>query len=96
MSFFRTFHFRTTTRKDLSKFCLLEMLLLQNANASDTVIITADTRHTHRVSERDVDPKLCKVDLDFFSNCVVTLENLRPWAYARTPGIPRNVDVFSS
>ena len=74
------------------EMCSLEMLLLQNANASDTVIITADTKHTHRVSEREVDPKLCKVDLAFFRNCPVTLENLRLWAHARTPGIPRNVD----
>ena len=67
---FRTFQFRTTT---------------QHANASDKVIIIADTRHTLRWSEREVDPMLCRGDLAFFCNCPVTLENLRLWAHERTP-----------
>ena len=53
--------------------------------------IIADTRHTQRWSERKVDPMLCKRDLAFFCNCLVTLENLRLCAHERTPGIPRNV-----
>ena len=35
---------------------------------------------------------LCKLDLDFFSNCPVTLEHLRLWTHERTPGIPRILD----
>ena len=74
------------------EMCSLEMPLLQNANASDKVIIIADTRHTQRWSEREVDPTLCKGVLAFFWNCLVPLENLRLWAHERTPSIPRNVD----
>ena len=68
------------------------MLLLQNENASDKVIIIADTRHTQRWSEREVDPTFCKEDLAFFCTCPTTFEHLRLWAHERTPGIPRNVD----
>ena len=80
---------------DINRFvemCSLEMFLLQNANASDNVIITADTRHTQRWSEREVDPMLCKGDLAFFCNCPVTLESLRLWAHESTLGIPRNAE----
>ena len=64
----------------------LETYLLRNANANDKVVIIADTRHTRRWSEREVDPILCKGDLAFFCNCPVTLENLRPRANERIPG----------
>ena len=66
-------------------------VLEQNVNANDKVIIIADTRHTQRWSDRKVDSMLCKGDLAFLCNCLVTLENLRFWAHERTPGIPRNV-----
>ena len=61
-------------------------------DANDKVIIIADTRHTQRWSERQVDPTLCKGDLAFFCYCPTTLENLRLWAHERTPGIPQKVD----
>ena len=72
--------------------CSLETYPLQNANASDKVIIIADTRHTQRWSEREVDRMLCKEDLAFFCYCPLTLEKLRLWAHKRTPRIPRNMD----
>ena len=58
-------------------------------DVSDKVIIIADTRHTQRWSERQVDATLCKGDLVFFCNCSVTLEHLRLWGHERTLGIPR-------
>ena len=76
----------------LVEMCSLEMFLLQNVNANDKVIIIADTRHTHRWSERKVDPMLCEGDLAFFCNRSVTLESLRLWAHERTLGTPRNVE----
>ena len=72
--------------------CSLKMSSLQNLNAHDKVIIIADTRHTQRWSERQVDPMLCQGDLAFFCNCLVTLEHMRLWAHESTPGIPRNVN----
>ena len=74
------------------EMCSLEKFLLQNANASDKVIIIADTGHTQRWSEREVDPMLGKGDLAFFCSCPATMENLHLWAHERTPGIPRKVD----
>ena len=59
------------------EICSLDLLLVQSANASDQVIFIADTRHTQRWSEREVDPMLCKGDLAFFCNCFVSLEDLR-------------------
>ena len=44
-------------------------------DVSDTVIITADTRHTRRWSERKINPTLCKGVPAFFGNCPTTLEN---------------------
>ena len=35
---------------------------------------------------------LCKGDVAFFCNCLVTLENFRLWEHERNPGIPRNMD----
>ena len=64
----------------------------KNMDMSDKVIVIADTRHTQRWSEPEINPTLCKGDLAFFCNCPKTLENLRLWAHERTPGIPRNVD----
>ena len=61
-------------------------------DVSDKVIIIADTRHTQRWSEREINPTLRRGDLAFFRNCPTTLENLRLWAHKLTPGIPRNVD----
>ena len=58
----------------------------------DKVVIIADTRHFQRLSERKIDPTLCKEDLAFFCNCPTTVEHLRLWAHERTLGIPRNVD----
>ena len=49
--------------------------LLQDMDANDKVIIIADTRHTQRWSEREINPTLCKGDLAFFCNCPTTLEN---------------------
>ena len=74
------------------EICSHEMFLLQNVNANDKVLIIADTRHTQGWSEREVDPFLCKGDLAFFCNCLVTLESLRVWSHERSPDIPRNVD----
>ena len=45
--------------------CSLEMFLLRNVNASDKVIIIAETGHTHRWFEQKMDPMLCKGDLAF-------------------------------
>ena len=40
------------------EMCSLETYLLQNGNMNDKVIIIADTRHTQRWSECEVDPML--------------------------------------
>ena len=74
------------------EMCSLEVFMLQNVNVNDKVNTIADTRHTQRWSERQVDPMLSKVDLVFFCSCPVTLESLRLWAHERTLGIPRNVE----
>ena len=74
----------------------LETFLLPDMGLNNKVIIIADTRHTWRWSEREIDPTLCKGDLTFFCNCSPTLENLRLWAHERTPGIPRNVDYLET
>ena len=71
--------------------CSLETFLLQNMDVSVKVIISAQTRHTQRWSERKIDPTLFKGDLAFFCNCPTTLENLRLWAHERTLVFPRNV-----
>ena len=76
----------------LVEMCSLEIYLLHNVNANDTVIIIVDTRHTQRWSEREVDPMLCNGDLAFFCSYPVTLETLRLWAHKRTLDIPRNVE----
>ena len=93
MSSSHTFHLRMLTWRDrLVEMCSLEIFLLQNVNMNDKVIIIADTRHTQRWSEREVDPMLCNGDLAFLCNCPSTLESLRLWAHERAPGIPRNVE----
>ena len=61
-------------------------------DVSDTVITVADTRHTQRWSEREINLTLCKGYSVFFCNCPTTLGNLLLWAHERTLGIPRNVD----
>ena len=61
----------------LVEMCSLEMYLSHNVNINDKVIIIADTRHTHRWSEREVVPMLWNRDLAFFCNC--------PTTYERTP-----------
>ena len=76
--------------------CSLETYWVHNVNLDDKVVIIADTRHTQRWSEREVDPMLCNGDLAFFCNCPVTLESLRLSAHERTPRIPRNVDVLET
>ena len=76
----------------LVEMCSLEMFWLQNLNANDRVIIIADTRHTQRLSEREVDPMLCKGGLAFFCNCLLTLESLRLWAHERTLCTQRDVE----
>ena len=68
------------------------MFLLQNVNANHKVISIADTRHTQRWSEREVDPMNVQRNLAFFFYFLATLESLRFWARERTPGIPRNVE----
>ena len=65
-------------------------------DVSDKVIIIADTRHTQRWSEREINPTLCKGGLAFFCNCPKTQENLRLWAHERTPGNQRNVDYLET
>ena len=72
--------------------CSPEKYPLQNATGNDEVTIIADTRYIQSRSKRKIVPMLCKLDLDFFSNCPVTLEHLRLWTHERTPGIPRNLD----
>ena len=74
-----------------AEVCSLGMFLLQNVNANDKVIVIAETRHTQRWSERELDPMLCEGGLAFFCNCLVTLGNLRLWAHARTLCIPHEV-----
>ena len=74
------------------QMCSLETYRLQNANGNDEVIIIADTRHIQRRSERNIVPMLCKGDLDFFCNFLVTPEHLRLWTHERIPGIQRNLD----
>ena len=76
----------------LAEVCSPEMFLLQNMDVSDKAIIIADTRHTQRWSEREINPTLCQGDLAFFCNCPTTLDNLRLWAHERTLGIPRHAD----
>ena len=92
MSFFSYIPFQDDDMERLVEICSLELFLLQNLNMNDKVIIIADTRHTQRWSERNVDPMLCNGDLAFFCNCPATLESLRLWAHEHTPGIPRNVE----
>ena len=61
------------------ELCSLELFLLRNADLNNKVIVTADTRHTRRWSERKVDPTLCKGDLAFFcklSRCTGKLASL--------------------
>ena len=78
--------------KGLTEVCSLDTFLLRNMDVRDKVVIIADTRHFQRLSERKIDPMLCKGDLAFFCNCPTTLEHSRLWAHERTLGIPRNVD----
>ena len=75
-----------------AEMCSLETFLLQIVTANDKVIIIADTRHTQRWSDCEVDPMLCKGDLAFSCNCTVSLGSLRLWAHEHTPGIPRDVE----
>ena len=74
--------FQDDDMKSPIEMCSLEMFLLRKVNANDKVVIIADMRHTQRWSEREVDPMLCKGDLAFFCNCLVTLESLRFWAHS--------------
>ena len=69
--------FQDDDMERLVEMCSIEMLLLQNMDVSDKVTIIADTRHTQRWSEREVNPTLCKGDLAFFCNCPTTLEGSR-------------------
>ena len=78
------------------EMCSLETYTLQNANGNDEVIIIADTRHIQRRSERKIVPMLCKGDLDFFCNCLVTPAHLRPWTHESTFGISRNLDYLET
>ena len=59
---------------------------------SDTVITVADTRHTQRWSEREINLTLCKGYSVFLCNCPKKLGNFHLWAHERSLGIPRNVD----
>ena len=90
MSFSLSFHFLDDNTQRSVGLRSLELFLLLNANVNDKVIIIADTQHTERWSESEVDPTLCEGDLAFLCNCSATLENLRLWAHERTFGIPRN------
>ena len=56
------------------------------------MITVADIRHIQRRVEREVDPMLCKGDLDFFSSCPATPTYQRPRTHERTTGIPQNLD----
>ena len=90
--FFSYVPFSDDDRERSAEVCSLETFFLQYLDVNDKVIIIADTRHTRRWSERNIDPTLCKGDLAFFCNCPTTLENLRLWTHDRTPGIRRDVD----
>ena len=72
MSFSHTFHFRTTTRRDLTKCVHSKKRERERARSSSLLT----TRHTQRWAERKVDPMLCKGDLAFFCNCPVTVDKL--------------------
>ena len=56
------------------------------------LVIVADSRHTHRWSERELAPTLCRGDLAFHCNVKEVADQLASWAHSRDNGNPRNMD----
>ena len=74
--------FLVRSMERLVEVCSLEMYCVHKVNLNDKVVIIADTRHTQRWSEREIDSiPCCASDIGMFASL---------WAHERTLGIPRN------